>query len=419
MLDQHRVVRRADDRRAGLAGELREERADGAGVRLVEPRRRLVGEQERRAAPRAHARPRRAGARPSRAARRAGRASSSSPTAASVAAAVAVGAPRIASASSTVSCAVRNGTRSVPCVTTPMCARRTSARAVASSCEIGGVEHVHVAGRRQVEPGEQVQQRRLAGARAARDRRQPARLELEREVVQHGRLAVRLREADGAHDDLACARGRVARPAAGRAPRSGSRGRARRARARRSACRSRAPRDADPAAAVDDGAPVLGADAAVADLHDAVGDGGGARIVADEHGRRAELARERADQLVDLRRVRGVELAGRLVGDEELRPVRERRADRDALLLAARELRRAARPGDRAGRRGRAGRRRRCSRVGAVDAEQREAQRDELARGQLRRERARVVLVGVAERARAVLDAARARAAFAGRGRAR
>ena len=41
---------------------------------------------------------------------------------------------------------------------------------------------------------------------------------------------------------------------------------------------------------------------------------------------------------VDLRRVRRVELAGRLVGDEEPRPVRERGAERDALLLAAGEL---------------------------------------------------------------------------------
>ena len=41
---------------------------------------------------------------------------------------------------------------------------------------------------------------------------------------------------------------------------------------------------------------------------------------------------------------------------------------------------------------------------GALDAEQREPERDELARGELGCERARVVLVGVAERARAVLE---------------
>ena len=48
MLDQHRIVGGAHDRGARSPGKLREERADGAGVRLVEPRRRLVGEQERR-----------------------------------------------------------------------------------------------------------------------------------------------------------------------------------------------------------------------------------------------------------------------------------------------------------------------------------------------------------------------------------
>ena len=42
--------------------------------------------------------------------------------------------------------------------------------------------------------------------------------------------------------------------------------------------------------------------------------------------------------------------------------------------------------------------------LAALDTEQREPERDELARGQLRRERAGVVLVGVAERARPVLD---------------
>ena len=48
--------------------------------------------------------------------------------------------------------------------------------------------------------------------------------------------------------------------------------------------------------------------------------------------------RERPDQLVDLCGVRRVELTRRLVGDEEPRPVREGGADRDALLLAARQL---------------------------------------------------------------------------------
>ena len=50
------------------------------------------------------------------------------------------------------------------------------------------------------------------------------------------------------------------------------------------------------------------------------------------------LARELADQRVRRRRVRGVELARRLVRDQQARPVRERGGERDPLLLAAREL---------------------------------------------------------------------------------
>ena len=127
--------------------------------------------------------------------------------------------------------------------------------------------------------------------------------------------------------------------------------------------------------------------------------------MADEHRRRAGVARERADQRVDLRGVRGVELSGRLVGDEEPRPVRERGADRDALLLPARELaRKRVAPVEQADaleqpcprvalapRRGR----RRAARAAAPTSSR---------AGQLRRERARVVLVGVAERARAVFE---------------
>ena len=48
MLDHDRVVRRADDRGAGLAGQPREEAGDGEGVGLVELRRRLVEEHDLR-----------------------------------------------------------------------------------------------------------------------------------------------------------------------------------------------------------------------------------------------------------------------------------------------------------------------------------------------------------------------------------
>ena len=80
------------------------------------------------------------------------------------------------------------------------------------------------------------------------------------------------------------------------------------------------------------------ADAAVADVDDAVGDLGRARIVADDERRHSLLPRELGEELVDDRRVRVVELAGRLVGDQEPRPVGERSAQRDALLLAAGQL---------------------------------------------------------------------------------
>src|SRR5439155_2420708 len=100
--------------------------------------------------------------------------------------------------------------------------------------------------------------------------------------------------------------------------------------------------------------------------------------------------------------MRGVELTGRLVGDEESRPVGERGANRDPLLLAARELRR-----------------QRAAAVEQTDAfeqavrealadralvtEERKPERDELAHGQLGRERVSVMLIGVAQRLRAVL----------------
>ena len=100
--------------------------------------------------------------------------------------------------------------------------------------------------------------------------------------------------------------------------------------------------DPHPAAAPDhDGralAAALLADAAVADVDDAVGDLGRARVVADDEGRHALLARELREERVDGRGAELVELAGRLVGDQEPGPVREGRAERDPLLLAAREL---------------------------------------------------------------------------------
>ena len=104
-------------------------------------------------------------------------------------------------------------------------------------------------------------------------------------------------------------------------------------------------RQPDPAAVADDDLLVvpglprrLGADAAVAHVDDAVGDRRRLGVVRHDHRRRAGVACKVADHVVDALRVFRIELARRLVGDEEPRPVYERGAQRDALLLSAGEL---------------------------------------------------------------------------------
>ena len=163
----------------------------------------------------------------------------------------------------------------------------------------------------------------------------------------------------------------------------------------------------EPAAASDDDRAVCGGscdplvrDAPVADVDDAVGALGGSRVVADDERGAVRLAHELGDQREHLARRRGVELARRLVGDQERRPARERRAERDPLLLAAGELARmsAAAVAEADALQQLVGPRV-ASRPGL--ARQPELDPDELARGQLARERAPVVLVGVADRARA------------------
>ena len=67
------------------------------------------------------------------------------------------------------------------------------------------------------------------------------------------------------------------------------------------------------------------------------GDGG---IVRDHDGRGPELAVDALERLEDHNAGGDVERAGRLVTQEHVRPLRDRAGDRDALLLAARELRR-------------------------------------------------------------------------------
>ena len=121
--------------------------------------------------------------------------------------------------------------------------------------------------------------------------------------------------------------------------------------------------------------------------------------MADDEGRAAGLANELGDQREHLTGRHRVQLAGRLVGDQERRLARERGAERDPLLLAARELTgMCVAPSPEpdpfeqlvgacvASRCGHAG--------------QPELDSDELPRGQLSGERPPVVLVGVADRAR-------------------
>src|SRR5690606_22265636 len=63
-------------------------------------------------------------------------------------------------------------------------------------------------------------------------------------------------------------------------------------------------------------------------------------VVRDEHERRAALAVQLLEQLDDRFAGRRVEVARRLVGEQDSRLVDERAGERDALLLAARKLRR-------------------------------------------------------------------------------
>ena len=78
--------------------------------------------------------------------------------------------------------------------------------------------------------------------------------------------------------------------------------------------------------------------AAVADVHDPIRHPLDEQVVGD-HDRRCALAPdERLQQGHELRGGSLVQLRGRLVGEEEARPRREGRRERDPLLLAAGEL---------------------------------------------------------------------------------
>ena len=171
-------------------------------------------------------------------------------------------------------------------------------------------------------------------------------------------------------------------------------------------------RQTQPAAAADHdrafaGLPAhrLFAHAPVANVDEPVCDRGRGRVMADDHDGAALGGGELGDRVVDQARARLVELAGRLVGEEEPRTMGNRRTERDPLLLAARELSRIGR-----GSRSETDPFEEPARAGfallPLDALRTELQAHELLRGQLGRQRSCVVLVEVADRARPVARAA-------------
>ena len=75
----------------------------------------------------------------------------------------------------------------------------------------------------------------------------------------------------------------------------------------------------------------------VEDAEDPLGLSGDAGVVGHEQDRRPVLVADAVQHVEDLGARLGVERAGRLVGEQQPRPVRERARDRDALALAAGE----------------------------------------------------------------------------------
>ena len=79
----------------------------------------------------------------------------------------------------------------------------------------------------------------------------------------------------------------------------------------------------------------------VADRHAAVHAGGEVQVVGGDQGGEAGRLDQRGEGPEHVVGGLGVEIAGRLVGEQDARAVGDRAGDGDALLLAARELRRA------------------------------------------------------------------------------
>ena len=82
-------------------------------------------------------------------------------------------------------------------------------------------------------------------------------------------------------------------------------------------------------------------DPTVGEEDDAVRVARGYRVVGDHHDRLAELAHGVTHEREDLGAGRAVEVAGRLVGEDDLRAARQRTRHGDALLLPARQFVRA------------------------------------------------------------------------------
>ena len=113
-------------------------------------------------------------------------------------------------------------------------------------------------------------------------------------------------------------------------------------RATTSAARSREPPHRLPVQVGDRGRPAgrraVGDDPAAGELDHPVGDAGDLAVVGDDEHGGARLVGLLVEQLEDLHAGAEVELAGRLVGEQDRVAGRERARDRDALLLAAGEL---------------------------------------------------------------------------------
>src|SRR5690606_22959825 len=86
------------------------------------------------------------------------------------------------------------------------------------------------------------------------------------------------------------------------------------------------------------GPSLVGRDAAGGEADDAAGAASELGVVRDEHERRLVLLVQADQQIDDARTRLAIQVAGRLVGEQDPRVVRERARDRDALLLAAGQL---------------------------------------------------------------------------------